>query len=168
MDGLWHHVVVSVPQDKSLDDVVVYVDNSIETTTGSGSTSVVLNTSSSSILTIGRDQAGTYLNGYIDDVRVWERSIAASEVDKLYELEKPTAPPEPELSHQKSLFSQPIKTLQPVEWRYSQLRRLESLSLALLGRDRTTGNGRTYPEPLKPHLLSTPHLLKTRRTIEWS
>ena len=97
MDGLWHHVVVSVPQDKSLDDAVVYVDNSIESTTGSGSTRLCSIPPSSSILTIGRNEVETYLNGYIDDVRVWERPIAASEVDKLYEIEKPTAPPEPEI-----------------------------------------------------------------------
>ena len=97
MDGLWHHVVVSVPQDGSLDDTAVYVDNSVETITGSGSTGTALNTSSGTTLTIGRDEAGTYLKGLIDDVRVWERSLAASEVDKLYELEKPTAPPEPDV-----------------------------------------------------------------------
>ena len=97
MDGLWHHVVVSVPQDKSLDDAVIYVNNSVESTTGSGSTGTTLDTSSSSTLTIGRDESGSYLSGLIDDVRVWERPLAASEVDKLYELEKPTAPPEPDV-----------------------------------------------------------------------
>ena len=48
-------------------------------------------------MTIGRDESGTYLSGLIDDVRVWERALAASEVDKLYELEKPTTPPEPDV-----------------------------------------------------------------------
>ena len=93
-----------------MDDAVIYVDNSVESTTGSGSTGTTLDTSSSGTLTIGRDVRGTYLNGYIDDVRVWERSLAASEVDKLYEIEKPTAPPEPDVIRAPKLFfSQSIK-----------------------------------------------------------
>ncbi|MBT6462332.1 MAG: SUMF1/EgtB/PvdO family nonheme iron enzyme [Opitutae bacterium] len=106
MDELWHNIVISIPQDGSLNDSIVYIDNAVESMNRSGSTASVLTTASQDILTIGRDADGNHLEGYIDDIRIWERTLAASEVNKLYQEEKPTAPPEPDVFR-------PAITLQP-------------------------------------------------------
>ena len=78
--------------------LVVYVDNSVEINHRIGfheRCASILHPLAYSPLEEMRQEPT--LNGYIDDVRVWERSLAASEVDKLYEIEKPTAPLEPEI-----------------------------------------------------------------------
>ena len=97
-DELWHQVVVSIPDGGSLDDASVYIDGKVEITTGSSS--ATLNSATNSTLTIGVDADGNHFKGYIDDVWTWSRPLAASEVDKLYEDERPKAPPEPDVLRQ--------------------------------------------------------------------
>ena len=97
--------MVSIPDGGSLDDASVYVDGKVEITTGSSS--ATLNSASNSTFTIGVDADGNHFKGYIDDVWTWSRPLAASEVDKLYEDERPKAPPEPDVLR-------PVITANPV------------------------------------------------------
>ena len=75
----WYHVVAT--WSKSADQVKVYV-NGVQ----SGSTQTGLGTISGSTITnyIGNDPWGNYWQGNLDDVRVYNRALSASEALQLY------------------------------------------------------------------------------------
>lgn len=90
-DGAWHHVVSVFPASgTTADDVIHYVDGSVEGIGGVGNGSPSINTTMVDLLTIGRRTQGTsqnYFAGLVDDVRVYDRELSAAEVMAL-----PSAP----------------------------------------------------------------------------
>lgn len=86
-DGRWHHVVFLKPSSATMNQVVCIVDGGTFTGTfGSGSTS--LNWGSANPLYIGWDWGGTagYLNGSLDDIRIYTRQLAAEDYAALFAL----------------------------------------------------------------------------------
>ena len=107
LDGNWHQVLVTLPEGGSLNDATLYVDGQVETTTG-GATNA-LNSGDNNSLVVGSDADGQYFTGYIDDIWVWSRSLAPSEVSKHFAAEEATEPPEPELVRP-AITTQPVHT----------------------------------------------------------
>ena len=78
-DGLWHHIIVT----RNSGGAKLYVDKVLE---DSAATSINVPASS---MRIGSDQScGTYLNGSVDDVRVYNRALSSAEAQNLYNLGK--------------------------------------------------------------------------------
>ena len=98
-DGNWHHVCGVV--DRGEDTVHLYIDgidDIAETgcswlpqadSTGFGSS----DSGTAPFILGNRHETSTYLNGLIDEVRVYRRALSQAEVDELINL--PTEPPEP-------------------------------------------------------------------------
>jgi len=78
----WHFVVATYDKDLGgTEEVKIYIDG-ISKATGDFSTAVGTNTDS---LDIGRDTlGGTYFDGTIDEVSVWNRALSSDEVKRLY------------------------------------------------------------------------------------
>ena len=76
----WHHVVIT--QNTSNNEKKIYVDNTLKTT----STSTINNTNVTYSLIIGGYQTynNSALNGKLDQIRVFNKAISASEVTTLY------------------------------------------------------------------------------------
>ncbi len=84
-DGAWHHVVMTMPLNGLMNQVACYVDGiSLSGSFGSGTTAI--NTGTTTPVDIGRQNvSGTiYFTGQLDDIRVYNRAITASEVWNLY------------------------------------------------------------------------------------
>lgn len=89
-DGQWHHVAVTVDRDSQVTSF--YVDGALDTSVP-GANSGNLNVATA--FTVGRalgQQGGWYL-GTVDDLRVYSRSLAASEIASLAGGTPPTEPP---------------------------------------------------------------------------
>jgi hypothetical protein len=83
-DGKWHHVVVVADRDNV---ATFYVDGKVDGDTFniSGSSSVNLSSGSGYTVRLGmQDCNNMYWNGSIDEVRVYNRDLSASEVSRLY------------------------------------------------------------------------------------
>ncbi len=79
-DGSWHHVVIT----KNGTTGIVYVDNEVKSSTASLSYSAPWSTNS---IYIGNEKdRAYYFQGAMDDVRIYNRAISASEVKRLYEM----------------------------------------------------------------------------------
>ncbi|MEM9918692.1 MAG: M43 family zinc metalloprotease [Bacteroidota bacterium] len=72
-DGLWHHIAVVLDNSggATLSNTTLYVDGSAETISASSGTSSTINTASSQNVWIGNDHSTRYLDGEIDEVRIW-------------------------------------------------------------------------------------------------
>ena len=82
-DGLWHHVAVVWADDGTPDisDAKLYVDGIEEVTSGSP---YPVDTSSDNNVTIGVYPGGTrFFNGRIDDFRIYDRALDATEIKSL-------------------------------------------------------------------------------------
>ncbi|MBI1368892.1 MAG: hypothetical protein GC162_09600 [Planctomycetes bacterium] len=81
-DGNWHHVVVALNDDGSLNinEAKLYVDGVAETISSSGAQAI--NTVAGNPLRIGNGLSDTTRNfvGNIDDVRIYNNTLSASEV----------------------------------------------------------------------------------------
>ena len=78
-DGQWHHIVST--WDTSANQLRLYIDGSLETTTGS------LPTFSGTMATasIGNNAAGgSYFKGNMDEVSIWNKALSSSEVTTIY------------------------------------------------------------------------------------
>ncbi len=80
-DGEWHHIAVTFENDgtPNLQDILLYVDGQLETYSFN-STSVTLNTLSGQDVRIGQFSNGNYFTGEIDEVRIWDKALLASEI----------------------------------------------------------------------------------------
>jgi hypothetical protein len=77
-DGKWHHVVTTF-SGSDVTDHQFYVDGSLEGVGASGSTTV--NTSTTSPVWIGSDPYfSRYMNGIIDEVRIYNRALESEEI----------------------------------------------------------------------------------------
>ena len=91
-DGTWHQFLVSVPEGGTPADILLFLDGSAETITPTGDTSAPLNTKLKGVLTLAKNADNTYFQGDLDEVRIWDRYLAASEARQLYNLEVPVEP----------------------------------------------------------------------------
>ena len=91
-DGLWHQFLVSVPDGATAADITLYINGQPEAATSSGDTSSALASTVKDLLSIGRDSEGNLFTGDIDEVRVWERWLHASEATQLFDSEKYVEP----------------------------------------------------------------------------
>ncbi len=83
MDGSWHHVGVVFSGTDVLDHVL-YVDGQEETIGASDAQS--MDTSTQNDVWIGADILySRFLNGSIDDVRIYDRTLSATEIQQLYQ-----------------------------------------------------------------------------------
>jgi hypothetical protein len=80
LDNNWHHVVLTADRDTS---VTWYVDG---TPSGSPDTSNIdVNINSAAILCLGKASwASNNYNGSIDELRIWNRSLSATEIRQQY------------------------------------------------------------------------------------
>jgi hypothetical protein len=78
-DGNWHHIVSTV--DLSTNTLTGYVDG---VSVGNVTVSTNAWTGTTQNLQIGRQEAGAYFNGSIDQIRIFDRAITANEVTTLY------------------------------------------------------------------------------------
>ena len=95
VDDDWHQFAVVVNEDGSLDDAAIYLDGVAETVTKTGATNSAVATVLDKNARIGNGPSG-FFKGWIDDIRLYERSLTASEITKLYDLEVSDEPLQPE------------------------------------------------------------------------
>ena len=91
-DNGWHSVVVSVPGGATPAGITIYINGTLEPTTASGNTGATIATNSTSPVLMAKDNAGNFFEGSIDEIWLWERALAANEVDDLYSMEEPVFP----------------------------------------------------------------------------
>lgn len=81
--NVWTHVAVVI--DKNNDKIQFYRNNNLE---GDFTVSGLHILDNSSNILIGKNNNNEYFNGYLDDIRVYERPISASEVLELYKVKR--------------------------------------------------------------------------------
>lgn len=77
-DGMWHHVAVTYDPTLSSDMFKLYIDGS---QAAAGNLNTPVNTSSVTPVLIGcRNDSINYFPGDIDEVRIWDRALTATEI----------------------------------------------------------------------------------------
>ena len=90
-DDTWHHVAYTFPASSPNDLIKVYVDGIL--LTGTGGNGVTINTGSSSDVFIGtQNGSGARYEGLLDDIRIYDHALSASEVSALASMGGPGAP----------------------------------------------------------------------------
>jgi len=93
-DGLWHHAVGVYDGTLTSDNLKLYIDDFLQDKTRDSTANII---DSSDPLTMGatKHSSGSpiadYLDGVIDDVRIYNRALTASEVHDLYVIPAPSA-----------------------------------------------------------------------------
>jgi hypothetical protein len=94
-DGAWHHLVLQ----RQGSTVMSYQDGVLANTNASASNASIANTA---VLRFGRSNFTSpyegYYNGAIDDVRIYNRALSASEIQTLYNEATATPTPTPTLT----------------------------------------------------------------------
>jgi len=81
-DGNWHHAVVTIDRNASMK---LYLDGALKATTDI-SMEAAVNAQNSYSFYLGRSNiAGQYFQGSIDDVKIYEKALNATEVNNLYD-----------------------------------------------------------------------------------
>jgi len=81
----WHHIVLTYNTDSTSNDPVLYIDNTLFVLTEVVVPSGTIDSSSGRSIQIGNNLATTRTSdGYMDDVRIYNRALSASEVSRLY------------------------------------------------------------------------------------
>jgi hypothetical protein len=83
-DGGWHLVTFSIPGNtiNDIDNSNLYIDGIIQ---GAQTASKTMEQALKTIITIGGQAASNSLGGFLDDVRIYNRVLTASEIKALYE-----------------------------------------------------------------------------------
>ena len=90
-DDTWHHVAYTFPASSPNNLIKVYVDGTL--LTGTGGNGVTINTGSSSDVFIGTGNgSGSRYEGLLDDIRMYDHELSASEVSALASMGGPGAP----------------------------------------------------------------------------
>ncbi len=95
--GMWHHFLFR----KSSTNYTVFF-NGVSVSSGHGTSTLLTNNSGP--LTIGQAENGGYVNGKMDDIRIYNRALSSNEVAQLYAYESTPFPPTP---IQPAITSQP-------------------------------------------------------------
>jgi prepilin-type N-terminal cleavage/methylation domain-containing protein len=86
-DGNWHFVVGIINGGFALGNVLMYVDNTSQSLNSTAGT--VANISNAASVRFGTDvSSGQYFNGQLDDIRIYNRALSASEITSLYTSQK--------------------------------------------------------------------------------
>ena len=85
-DGAWHHLLSVFRRVEIPGGVKLYVDGS--STSGTGTTTI--NTSNANDLKIGTD-GSAYFNGQLDDIRLYQAELNATQSRKFMEEEQVTS-----------------------------------------------------------------------------
>ena len=82
-DDQWHHVAAVLPAGKNnVNQMKLYV-NGVDDGLNSASNKVI-DTASTDDFKIGNDQSNRYFQGFIDDVRIYDKSLSDEDVSNLY------------------------------------------------------------------------------------
>jgi len=82
-DGNWHHLVMQVDANSTIDDVVLYIDGTLQSSSGATTTQAI-NTGTGDLY-FGREASGSIgYDGDIDECRYWNRVLTADEITWLY------------------------------------------------------------------------------------
>jgi len=81
-DNEWHHIVGTYSEGGGADNVNIYIDGDLETT----STSTGIINSNTEPFHIGRDtySGGSFFDGSIDEVKIYNRALSEPEILKNY------------------------------------------------------------------------------------
>ena len=86
-DGLWHFITIVFKGSAS--DVDLYIDNAFVST----NTNQAYNITPRTIITVGAGSGGgNNLNGFLDDLRIYERELTTGEINTLYNYAYNTNP----------------------------------------------------------------------------
>jgi hypothetical protein len=91
-DNEWHYVVVTYDGSSSASGVNFYVDGTIEPMETVKDTLSATTQTSESVQISGREGSNIVFNGSIDDVRIYNRALSASEITNLYNSQKKSFP----------------------------------------------------------------------------
>lgn len=81
-DGTWRHVAIVVPNDgASLDDVLLYIDGTLESTDGGGEAPINTSLASNFLLGHSPSHEQRFFLGEISDVRIWNIARSGDEID---------------------------------------------------------------------------------------
>ncbi len=83
IDGQWHHLVVTLPLNGIISDTMAYVDGVAAVPTTSGSSGTVSTSLAQDVIVGARFNVTTYFQGEIDDFRIYDHALSASEVSAL-------------------------------------------------------------------------------------
>jgi hypothetical protein len=84
IDGQWHHMVVTLPLNGIISDTLAYVDGVEAVPNTSGQAGTVNTVSAQDVIVGARFNSTTYFQGEIDDFRIYDHALSASEVSALY------------------------------------------------------------------------------------
>lgn len=85
-DGVWHHVVATYDGSGSTSGIIFYIDGISKTTVSVTNTSPGSIANAASFFVGGVSQASHGFPGSIDDVRIYNRVLGATEITNLYNL----------------------------------------------------------------------------------
>ena len=85
--GVWHHYSVILNNSTTLGDIVIYIDNVLQTT----GVELNIKDQSSNLKTdtlyfMSRGGSSLFEDGILDDVRIYNRALSANEIKQLYNL----------------------------------------------------------------------------------
>ncbi|MBU4348652.1 prepilin-type N-terminal cleavage/methylation domain-containing protein [Patescibacteria group bacterium] len=84
-DGNWHHIVGTYDKDAGSNNTLLYVDGAVQTIKDT-TTGTMVSTSKFNIGSMNDSGVGTYnFEGSLEDVRIYDRALSASEITQLYE-----------------------------------------------------------------------------------
>lgn len=88
----WHHITVTYSGSSTAAGAKIYIDSVLQVNTVSNDTLSATIVSAGQEATVGMfgNQAGTYFNGNIDDVRIYNTELTSGEVLTLYQAIVPT------------------------------------------------------------------------------
>lgn len=86
LDGNWHHCVIAYAAGAQIQNATAFMDGSSLSVATSVAGTSVLATGSSVTIELGRDgiAPGSYLNGNLDEVSFWDKSLSLAEVQEIY------------------------------------------------------------------------------------
>ncbi len=86
-DGAWHHVAAVFPEggDNAL-DVELYVDGRLEAVSTNATAAIDTRPQA---MWVGRDHAGNYLTGDLDDLAIWDVALTSTQIARLYSGRRP-------------------------------------------------------------------------------
>jgi len=93
-DGNWHYIV-GVFDDTATNEMKVYVDGSFEGEISTTNLPDFSGTRSDRPDSIGSRGDSYYMNGTIDDVRIYDRALSSAEIQTIYDSTKPTSGNDP-------------------------------------------------------------------------
>lgn len=83
--GTWYHVVMTIPESSTSDNVKVYINGSEQTLSDEAGSIRTLNFNATNVIIGNGQTATTYYNGTLDEIIIYNKKLSASEVSTLYQ-----------------------------------------------------------------------------------